>query len=112
MRVGLTTARSRARSCFTNAFMDLPTRFELQEARDDARHALPVVGLRDQLLSARLRQRIELRLAIVLRRTPRCRNPAFLDQTNEAEVDRPLIHPEGLVAQLLDSSRDPVPVER
>ena len=65
-----------------------------------------------QLLPAGPRDRVELRLAVVVRRAPARRDPAALLQAEQRGVDRALIELQDVLADLLDAPGDAVAVQR
>src|SRR5437762_2572646 len=105
--------RPRMRDSRTN--MRVSTRSpigEPQHPADYAGDALPVFRFGRQLAAARFRDRVELRLPVVLRRAPGRGDPPPLLQPQERCVDRPLIELQHVVADLLDPPRDAVAVQR
>src|SRR3954454_8534449 len=98
--------------CFSHVNMRLSLRPQLQQSSDHAGHAFPVLGFGNQLLTAALRNGVELGLAVVLRCAPFGLNPTLLNKTDQAEIDRPLIHEQRFVAQLLNAAGYAIAVER
>ena len=68
------------------------------------------VSLR-QLAPAGLRDRVELRLAIVLGDAPARRNPTLMLEPHQRRVHGALVELQQVVADLLDAAGDPVAVE-
>src|SRR4029453_18137714 len=74
-------------------------------------HPLPVAGFFGELFSAGGGERIELGLAILLRRTPLAGDPPFLLHAEERGVQRALVEVQEISADLFNPSRNPIPVE-
>src|SRR5215469_8768337 len=89
----------------------LPPSPEQQQPPDHAGDSLPVFGFGAELLPPGLRNGIKLRPAIVLRRAPLGRNPPFLHQTDQAEIDRALIDLKRLLAKLLNAAGDAISMQ-
>ena len=84
----------------------------LQHAADDAGDAFPVLGLGFELRSSGFGNRVELCLAVVLGCPPLGGDPALLQEPHEAQINRPLIDDDRLLADLLDPTSDAVAVQR
>src|ERR1700743_988620 len=86
--------------------------FHCQHAAHYIRKALPVRGVFAQLPLPCSRDRIEFRLAIVIRDAPLGRNPAFLLQTYKRGIDRSLVEQHAILAHLLNPARNSVSMLR
>src|SRR5947209_3583431 len=91
--------------CTRVSIVSAPRR-ELQQASDDARNPLPVLGFGGQLLLSGGGNGVKLGFSIVLRRAPSGPNPPFLHQAHQAKIDGSLVHQQGVLAQLLNAPRD------
>src|SRR6185436_18434011 len=78
----------------------------------DGREPLPVLGFSGELLFPRSGDRVEPGAAVVFGYAPLRPNPAALLKTYQRRVNRPLVQDDAVSADLLNPSRDPVPVER
>ena len=87
-------------------------RFQPQHAANHTGNALPVLRFDLELLPAAPGDGIELRLAVVLRRAPLCRDPSLLLQPQQRGVHRALVQLEHVAAHLLDAPRNAEPVQR
>src|SRR5690606_22123893 len=85
---------------------------DVEEARDDVGGLLPVGLLTRKLLSAGLRQAVDLHAAPAVGRAPLCRNPARLFEPKQRRIERALVERERVAADLLDAAREPVTVQR
>ena len=83
---------------------------ESQHAADHTGNPLPVLGFHRELLLAAPGDRIELRLAVVLRRSPLGGNPSPSLHAQQRGVDRTLIELENVAAHLLDAPRNSEPM--
>src|SRR5439155_633248 len=83
-----------------------------QYTADHTGDAFPALGFTGQLFAAGLGDRIELRLAVAFRGTPFRTNPALLRQAQQGVVDGAFVEAQAIVADLLDASRDSIPVQR
>src|SRR5262249_9754758 len=83
-----------------------------QQSVDHSGNPLPVFGLSRQLLQAPLSNRIEFRLAVVLRSAPLRRDPSLLLQPEKGGVNSSFVQAEHVFAQLLKAARDPESVKR
>src|SRR6185503_2347442 len=82
----------------------------VEKAREDSRHLLPFAGFVFDLLSARSRELIEFRLAIVVRETPFGSNVSLLFQFEQRRIKCPVIDGQKISARLLDLTRNSVTV--
>jgi hypothetical protein len=71
---------------------------------------LPVFGFNSQLLSAGTGDGVELRPAAVFGCAPCCRDPFFLDEAYQAEIDGSLVDRKGALADLLDTTSDAITI--
>ena len=83
-----------------------------EQPRHQRRHSFPALGFCKQLFAAGSRQRVELRLAIVIRGAPLGRNPSALFQAQQCRVERALIELEQIFRDLLNALRNAVAVQR
>src|SRR5687768_16039569 len=81
-----------------------------ENACDGPREAAPLLRLRDELLSAGLRERVETGLAVVVGGSPVGDDPAALLQTLEGRIERPVIDEQHVVGLLFDGTRNTLPV--
>src|SRR5688572_15092893 len=103
--------RRRERSATTRLHMSgLPS--ALEKSRHHACNPLPILGLRAQLPASSIGDGVEARLSIVVGGSPAGRNPPALQQTHQRRVDSPLVQLQGVLADLLDTARNAVPVQR
>src|SRR5262249_54079990 len=84
----------------------------IQQAGDDTGDPLPVPGFRGELLLSGAGERIVLRATVALGDSPPGADPAALLESEESGVERSLVHPQHLVGDLLESSGNPVAVQR
>src|SRR5690348_13650696 len=83
-----------------------------QEAPHERGHAFPTLGLRQQLFASRARQRVKLRLAVILRSAPFGSNPAALLEAQQGGIERALVKLEQVFRNLLDTLGDAIAVQR
>src|SRR5262245_292204 len=91
---------------------DMSLALRLQQTRDGGCPAVPVCGLRLELLLPRARERIELRAARVLGVAPLGVAPAGPFQPLQRDEQRAGIHAEHAARDLLDTARDAEAVHR
>ena len=84
----------------------------IQEAGEDRRHLLPLPGFFFDLLSARSRELIKLRLPIVVRDPPLGSDRPFLFEFEESRIKRSVVNREKIRARLLNLARNPVAMQR
>src|SRR5438309_4233888 len=75
-------------------------------------HALPTPGFCEQLLASSARQRVKLRLAVILRSAPFRNNPAALLEPQQGRIERALVELEQVFRNLLDTLGNAVAVQR
>ena len=69
----------------------------MQHEVDAGRQALPLRDFGLELLAARLRQRVEARAAVVLRRAPFGRDPALVFEPVDRGIERALLDPQQVI---------------
>jgi hypothetical protein len=85
---------------------------DAQNAADDARDAMPVLGFGLKLFAAGFGDGVEAGLAIVFGSAPLGGDPSLVEEADEGGVDRALVDLERFFADLLDAAGDAVTVER
>ena len=80
----------------------------VQKAGEDGRCFLPFVGFFFDLLSARSRQSIKLRLPIVGGETPFGSDVSLLFQFEQSRIERSVVEGQKISARPLDLARNPV----
>src|SRR5262249_48911952 len=83
---------------------------ELQQATDYPGDPLPFCSLARELFTAAFRDRIVFRLAVVFRRPPLRSDPFPLLELQKRRIDGSLIQLQNLLAHLLNSASDPIPM--
>src|SRR5712672_1421239 len=83
--------------------------FQSQHTPHHARNPLPILGLHRKLLLAARRDRVKLRLAVVVGRSPLRSDPPLLLQPQQRRVHRTLVQLQHIAADLLDPPRNPNP---
>src|SRR5438477_12971302 len=83
-----------------------------EKACHERGHALPTPSFCEQLLASRARQRVKLRLAVILRSAPFGSNPAALLEPQQGRIERALVELEQVFRNLLDTLGDTIAVQR
>src|ERR1700730_14441229 len=83
-----------------------------EQSRHDSRHAFPALGLAGELLAACARQRVILRLAVVVRQAPLRIDPSALFEPEQGWIKGALIELHQVLGNLLNALRDPVAMQR
>src|SRR5277367_3268793 len=83
-----------------------------KQPRHECRHALPTFRLRQKLLTSAARERVILRLAVVVRDAPLRGDPPALFEPQQSGIKRALIKFEQIGGNLLNAQGDAVAVQR